>query len=200
MTTSTAQDIVTKICSQCKQEKPLDDEFHVDVTKKDGHHTICKDCRNESNRLYSARPEIKEHKRLYSARPEVKEHKKEYNKEYRQTLSGRYSNVRSKAINERNFEFSLTIEQFDQITKLPCTYCGEYWKEDVNGVDRIDSDGGYVEGNVTPACFTCNSMKNSLSVEEFYDHINRIKDHMTSERGKLLESYNHLDKVISFEE
>lgn len=71
----------------------------------------------------------------------------------------------------------------------PCAYCGaaptlhehelQYmqktkapWKH--NGIDRVDTTKGYIEGNVVPCCCTCNYAKHTMTVPEFKDWITRI--------------------------
>lgn len=44
-----------------------------------------------------------------------------------------------------------------------------------NGIDRIDNNEGYVEGNVRSCCKTCNRMKSSMTAEMFVSHANKIK-------------------------
>jgi hypothetical protein len=47
-----------------------------------------------------------------------------------------------------------------------------------NGLDRIDSKQGYIEGNVFPCCKRCNGMKNKYSINEFVNHIKKILEHL----------------------
>ena len=42
---------MTKICSKCKCEKNIED-FHKDLSRKDGHSYICKQCNNERSKTY----------------------------------------------------------------------------------------------------------------------------------------------------
>lgn len=37
-----------KRCSRCEEDRELS-EFRRDATKKDGHHSVCKDCRRETD-------------------------------------------------------------------------------------------------------------------------------------------------------
>lgn len=46
-----------------------------------------------------------------------------------------------------------------------------------NGIDRIDSAKGYVEGNVVPCCKFCNEMKSDKSRDEFLQLIAAIYQH-----------------------
>lgn len=38
--------IKTKVCSKCKEEKPIEQHFNKDKNKPDGYSTICKECNN----------------------------------------------------------------------------------------------------------------------------------------------------------
>lgn len=90
------------------------------------------------------------------------------------------------------FDLFLTMSQ------LPCDYCGRlpHRKRKVvscksnqfseiqtqatftwNGLDRIDSTKGHIEGNVVPCCWDCNRMKSDMSRDEFIAHIKRMYDH-----------------------
>ena len=46
-----------------------------------------------------------------------------------------------------------------------------------NGIDRLDSNIGYIYENCVPCCRTCNVMKNVLTHNEFITHIERILTH-----------------------
>lgn len=99
-----------------------------------------------------------------------------------------FAMYRRKAL-DRGREFGLTREEFWEIIAADCHYCGAPpsnvskrgpRKQDdffYSGVDRVDSKGGYVTGNVRPCCWKCNCMKNDLSDSEFYDHLRRIINH-----------------------
>lgn len=90
---------------------------------------------------------------------------------------------------KKNLIFSLTKEEFTNITTKNCEYCGIEPKQNFyyyktkennndkilfNGLDRIDSNEGYLLDNVVPCCKTCNFAKNSLRLQEFEIWIDRI--------------------------
>ena len=87
---------------------------------------------------------------------------------------------------KRGIEFNLSQQNFEQLIKLECFYCGEppitkkvasgSSKDFVfaNGVDRIDNKHGYAEGNCVPCCKFCNSAKNNYTKEEFLSKIRKI--------------------------
>lgn len=78
----------------------------------------------------------------------------------------------------RKFEFTLDPPEFYKLVLSDCLYCGRppqrlYKKRRtigevmVNGLDRVDSGIGYVDGNVVPACKECNYMKLNTSLNHF---------------------------------
>lgn len=87
--------------------------------------------------------------------------------------------------------FELTTDQFLHLITSNCDYCGrepsqKLWQGTANpahaafrwnGIDRIDSDKGYVEGNVVPCCQPCNEMKSDKSRDEFLRLIAAIYRH-----------------------
>jgi hypothetical protein len=99
----------------------------------------------------------------------------------------------------RDLSFTLTLEQLAFIISQPCDYCGEppsrpmspsqmrhssYESFRYNGIDRIDSDKGYVEGNVVPCCQPCNEMKSDKSRDEFLRLIAAIYRHRIAKSAK----------------
>ena len=112
------------------------------------------------------------------------EYQKQYrekNKEklaaYKKSPHVRYTNYQRNATN-RNLSFELSEDEFSEMSKLPCVYCGEYSDiyngEWFNGIDRIDSSLGYQKGNVVPCCATCNRMKLDTSVEDWINQMIKI--------------------------
>lgn len=79
---------------------------------------------------------------------------------------------------KRGLGWELTDEQFDNLTRMNCHYCGALPSEHqynphfngaykCNGIDRKDNADGYVLGNCLPACKDCNWMKGTMSYENF---------------------------------
>lgn len=71
-----------KICSKCKKEKRIEDEFYKDRSLKSGYRGRCKQCCKE----YMQRPEIKkqydEYHKKHNAKPETIKYKREYSRKY----------------------------------------------------------------------------------------------------------------------
>lgn len=87
----------------------------------------------------------------------------------------------------RNIEFILSKDDFREITKQECAYCGTspdcVVRKDYNGfngdyiyngIDRIDSKLGYTVENCVPCCARCNWMKNNIPKDDFIAHITKI--------------------------
>lgn len=82
----------------------------------------------------------------------------------------------------------ISFEEFLEMIKLPCVYCGESNSSFVtdrrdgktalwyNGLDRLDSNIGYRKENVVPSCARCNIAKGELTPEQFRMHLQRIHD------------------------
>ena len=98
-----------------------------------------------------------------------------------------FNSYRSSA-RARDLEWDLTEEQFAQLASQPCHYCGigpsrPVARSDLNGtrlyngVDRLDSNLGYIAGNCVPCCTDCNMAKGQMSKEGFLKLVNRIHQH-----------------------
>lgn len=80
-----------------------------------------------------------------------------------------------KMAKDRRIKFDLSIDQFSELWKKPCTYCGQ--QINTIGVDRIDSKRGYTTDNITPCCGNCNWAKRLLSVDEYIQHCRTVALH-----------------------
>ena len=87
------------------------------------------------------------------------------------TSSGDYNTYKHVAT-RKNRAFDFTKERFEEITSMPCTYC--HRSNGAHGLDRIDNDIGYIEGNVCSCCRECNYMRGTMSLQEFREVIRLI--------------------------
>jgi hypothetical protein len=102
-------------------------------------------------------------------------------------VDGVFKDYRYRAM-KQELEFSLTREDVTALIFSPCAYCEaapanvKYAQQDTeipySGIDRIDSGGGYVIGNVAPACIVCNRAKSNMSVEAFKAWLLRAASHI----------------------
>ena len=90
---------------------------------------------------------------------------------------------------ERGYKYKLTEEQFKEITKKDCHYCGakpNNINKNIrmngdyiyNGIDRIDNNKGYTIDNIVPCCKKCNRAKDIYTLPEFKDWIKRVHNNM----------------------
>src|SRR5271166_356265 len=90
----------------------------------------------------------------------------------------------------RDLEFALSKSEFESLIFRDCFYCGttpalRTWKVAkkgpyslaASGVDRVDSDIGYIDGNCVPCCPQCNFAKSDLSLDDFRKWINKVMAH-----------------------
>lgn len=78
---------------------------------------------------------------------------------------------------KRDLPFDLSYDEFKSLILSPCTYTGIKYSNTLtingyqfkyNGIDRINSQKGYVIGNVVPCCININKAKSNLTIEDFY--------------------------------
>jgi len=161
-------EITHKYCTTCCKECVIDDF----IGEKNNTITMtCKACRIQNK--------IQDAKR---------------NKENRYTLSKQniftnYSGYIKDACS-RNIPFDLTFEQYIDIVCKPCYYCDmTELEKGFNGIDRKNSDIGYIVENCVSCCKMCNKLKGTLDDNCF---IKRI--------GHILSHNNGVDTDISFPE
>lgn len=137
-------------------------------------------CRSHYNKQYKQNNEekIKQYNITYKQNHDRE--CKEYEKQYASSDKGRFNKAKSKA-KVRDLEFSLTYEQFIEISSKPCYYCQDELcgKENFQGahLDRIDNSKGYTLENVISCGLLCNKIRmNNLTVEETKDAIVAILD------------------------
>jgi hypothetical protein len=73
--------------------------------------------------------------------------------------------VRNAAAAGRKFE--LDIAEAVALFKDKCFFCGQPPTSRLNGIDRLDNSRGYERDNCRSACWTCNRMKGTASMDEF---------------------------------
>jgi len=117
---------------------------------------------------------------------------KRFRKRYGESARNKlYASYASGARN-RNYEFSLSKEEFFKLTQMNCYYCnsspiniskntcynGDYI---YNGVDRIDNTKGYVYNNCVSCCKKCNRAKDTMTVLEFHEWITKVYNNLKIE-------------------
>lgn len=110
--------------------------------------------------------------------------------------SGNYKNYINGAI-KRNIKFELTEEEFKRITRNVCYLCGEKNENGSTGIDRVNSDIGYIKENCMPCCSYCNIMKNKYSYINFLNFCVSITTFSTSEFHVNLCLFSNFNKIFS---
>lgn len=91
-------------------------------------------------------------------------------------------------------EFNISKERFIELVNSNCYYCGitpflirsnktKSVNKPLNGIDRIDSSKGYIEGNVVPCCIHCNRAKMDRNIDDFKNWIKLIYNNLY-EKGR----------------
>jgi hypothetical protein len=87
-----------------------------------------------------------------------------------------------KGAQKRNIHFTLSKTLFNQFILQKCFYCNYQKAGEVNGIDRVDNNKGYMEGNVVTCCETCNLAKSSQNPQEFVDKLHAIHLYITTNK------------------
>ena len=87
----------------------------------------------------------------------------------------------------RGYLWQLSENTFKELILSNCHYCGlkpsnikntkNYTGFLYSGVDRVNSDIGYIEKNVVACCNNCNKAKLAMSKSDFLDWIKRAYEH-----------------------
>ena len=107
----------------------------------------------------------REHRKLYP------EQLKAMNAKRKQLPSCKYSEYKTNA-KRRDLEFNLTLEEFKTFWQKDCSYCGD--PIITVGIDRIDSNKGYILENTISCCKICNLMKNKYDADFFLSHCLKV--------------------------
>lgn len=168
---------MAKICSNCKQEKELQD-FNNYKRAKDGKQHYCRDCTKSFKETWrTANKEyVVEYKALWFQ--QNKEHVENY------TQNWRINNVERTAMHtatrkarkfnngyEDTSEYRLAVKNTETII---CPYCGTKIKGTEVHLDHkipLCRGGGELIENLEPICPTCNLKKNSMTKDEYLQKI-----------------------------
>lgn len=142
-----------KICKRCVLPRPAA-EFR---NGENPEHVACAECRErEATRAKREREEYPERNRERSLKSRNKRRAND-------PLKFKRDEYKDSA-KRKNLEMLLTDEQMDSLFQMPCTYCGAV---PLNGIDRVDSDKGYIPNNCVACCSTCNYAKGHLKLQQY---------------------------------
>jgi peroxiredoxin family protein len=96
--------------------------------------------------------------------------------------SSNYNKTKWSAINEREIEFKLSENTFNQIKQKPCYICNKSnTLTHSNGIDRVQNDICYVDYNCQSCCKNCNILKKDYSMELLFKKLVQIYQYNNDE-------------------
>jgi hypothetical protein len=95
-----------------------------------------------------------------------------------------YNTYKRNTVRGRGLVFEITEAEYTILKHGSCYLCGSpSTEESLNGIDRVDSNKGYVTNNVRSCCPPCNMMKLDHGLEEFVQHCGKITNHSNANLG-----------------
>lgn len=106
-------------------------------------------------------------------------------------LESKYNEIKYHTIEYKKLEFTLSLDEYIILSNSKCYYCGNQGntkltrhkdcnKEDIFGcgIDRINSNLGYIKENCVSCCWDCNEMKKARNKESFLLKIKNIYENL----------------------
>jgi hypothetical protein len=167
-----------KICTTCCKEQELsefqgfterysEEDSHEKMSGDDNFTKTCKTCRSQ-NKIQNLKRD-RAHRNLWT-----------------RTNQNRVFYSYQKDAKKRGIDFHLTKDEFIEIIKQKCVYCGDISNEkQFNGIDRVDSRRHYTLDNCVSACTLCNYLKHATPVEIFFQRIEHILTYSGKKCGQL---------------
>jgi len=141
--------------------------------------------RREGKRKISAVYEERKRKDGFKAGPTSKRYKTAEERKEGTLRKWRLQNYKRVA-KQFGRKWELTDDQANKLFLSACFYCGSTATPTLlNGIDRMDNDGDYVQGNVVPCCSKHNYMKKNLGMFEFVAECEKVAKHMKQAMLKL---------------
>ena len=168
-----------RVCKKCAEEKPIS-KFPSSKSKlasgeiKSYREYVCYSCKH-----------IKEYAAGLEKDPDFRKKKREYKKEYNKNnpRAKLLWNAKSRA-KKIGVNFNLTIDDIVIPEVCPLLKIELYSGDGViidnsPSLDRINSQVGYVKGNVWVVSHKANTMKSDATLEELELLVNNLRDYMT---------------------
>jgi hypothetical protein len=120
------------------------------------------------------------------------------NEKKKENINTHYKNYIRDA-NMKNLNFELSFDDFEEIVKQVCYYCGQLQEKGLNGIDKMDYDGGYIKDNCVSCCEMCNIMKGTLTVNVFLKRIEHILTYQGYINGNIFPECfaNHINIIFT---
>ena len=85
----------------------------------------------------------------------------------------------------KKLDFKISMEEFEELVRLPCNYCGIIEDKGFNGIDRLCSKEPYIQSNCVSCCEMCNMMKGSSGPNVFVHRAEHILTNLKIIEGQL---------------
>lgn len=163
-------------CDHCLHKTRISDRKREDKKRQDN--TLCLDCgrtltneiqaKGKYDKLLRRCNQCYEKLLKYESQRSVRE--RNYKKE---AFTNKHViwNHYVKGSKKRGIDFKLKKDTFNSLILQQCFYCNYFKDGEVNGIDRIDNNIGYIDENVVTCCQSCNIMKGSQHPLEFIDKL-----------------------------
>lgn len=180
------QDMKLK-CEECLAKNRMSDTLSYKAKKDAG---LCLNCGIELDETVGFRKEVQRCETCYNKLRDTESKRqrapRNYKQEYMKNINPYYGMYHTSA-KKRNLEFALDVDEFKEIVYKPCYYCKHQKHDEVNGIDRINSNIGYVMNNIVPCCNVCNYAKGSQTIKEFIQHCKKVASNFEDEPDDISE-------------
>jgi hypothetical protein len=141
----------TRVCIKCTTE------YTPFNTKHEKESTKCKTCYDKQTAVESER-----------------ERDRNYQNENFKYIESYYKKNVYKSKSRGLGEFNISFDEFTKIVNSACHYCDYKADDEVNGIDRVDNNNGYIVSNCVPCCKICNRIKHIYHKDFFIQKANII--------------------------
>jgi len=86
----------------------------------------------------------------------------------------KWKTYKSRAL-KKGIDFTLSEDTFFIALHTQCYVCGKNGQTNELGLDRLDNNKGYINGNIAPCCWECNKAKGNLTSLNFLKWLKRLQ-------------------------
>lgn len=167
-------------CTTCLHKARIQERKRNDKKRADS--TLCLDCGNmltpETQAKGKRNRALRRCAPCYEKLQKVEEKRPPRTRNYKaEAFTNKHViwNHYVKSAKKRGLDFELKKTAFEAMIVAPCFYCAHQKQGEVNGIDRLDNNKGYAEGNVVTCCQACNDAKGTQHPQEFIDKLCAIQ-------------------------
>jgi hypothetical protein len=166
-------------CMHCLHKAKIRDRKREDKKRQDIN--LCLDCGNtltEENRAVGKHDKkLRRCIQCYKKLLEIESKRTPKERNYKsEAFKNKYViwNHYIKSAKNRGIDFKIKKDIFNSLIIEKCFYCDYNKDGEVNGIDRIDNNKGYLEDNIVTCCEFCNLAKGTQHPQEFIDKLYSI--------------------------